>query len=167
MIKEAKDILEVVVRERIPDAVVVRSVAHESEELMTRKLPLVSLITNQGRFDDREAKTIRYPDAEAGIWKERYVRGKRILPIVLRCWAEGEEAADELLSRILPAIPRKWELDGFKGLIVIENEEHSDFLDSVTELYLSVVVIQFSVPVAMEETDVPTIKAVDAQVEMA
>jgi hypothetical protein len=166
VIKEVKDILEKAVRERIPDAIVVRSIIEESEGLMTRKLPLISLITNPGGFDDREAKTIRYPDAEAGIWKERYVRGKRILPILLRCWSESEDAADEIFSRILPAIPRKWEYDGFEGLIVIESEEHSDFVDSVNKLYLSVAVIQFSVQVALEEKDVPTIKAVEAEPEM-
>jgi hypothetical protein len=167
MIKEAKNILEQVVRERIPDAVVVRSAAEEAEGLMTRKLPLVSLVTNRGWFDDREAKTIRYPDGEAGIWKERYVRGKRILPILLRCWAEGEDAADELFSRILPAIPRKWEYDGFEGLIVIEGDEHSDHVDNVNKMYLSVAEVQFSVQIALEETAVPTIKATDAEAEMA
>jgi hypothetical protein len=166
MIKEAKDLLEQVVRERIPGVFVVRSAAEESHSIMARELPLVSLVTNPGKFDDRESKTIRYPDEEAGIWKERYVRGRRIIPILLRCWAVGEDAADELFSRILPAIPRKWELDGFEGLIVIETEEHSDFVDNVNKLYLSVAEIQFSVPVAMEETDVPTIKSVNAESEM-
>jgi hypothetical protein len=140
--------------------------AEEQHAAMARQWPLVSLITNPGRFDDREAKTIRYPDAEAGIWKERYVRGKRIVPILVRCFAEGEDEADKLFSRILPAIPRKWEYDGFEGLIVIETEEHSDFADSVNKLYLSVAEIQFSVPVAMEETEVPTIKSVEAEPEM-
>jgi hypothetical protein len=54
----------------------------------------VSLITNPGRFDGRESKTIRYPDEDAGVWKERYVRGRRILPMLLRCWAENEDAAE-------------------------------------------------------------------------
>jgi hypothetical protein len=150
MIKEAKDILQNVVSARVPGVAVVRSMAEEQRAVMARTWPLVSLVTNPGRFDDCEAKTVRYPDAEAGIWKERYVRGKRILPVLLRCWAEGEDAADALFSRILPAIPRKWEYDGFEGLIVIENEEHSDFVDSVNKLYLSVAEIEFSVPVALE-----------------
>ena len=167
MIKEVKDILRDVVSLRAPGVAVVRGMAEEQRAIMARQWPLVSLITNPGRFDDREAKTIRYPDAEAGIWKERYVRGKRILPVLLRCWAEGEDAADVLFSRILPAIPRKWEYDGFEGLIVIETEEHSDFVDSVNNLYLSVAEIQFSVPVALEETVVPTIKTAEAEPETA
>jgi hypothetical protein len=166
MIKEAKDIVQAVVSQRVPGITIVRSIREEEHALMARKWPLVSLITNPGRFDDREAKTIRYPDTEAGIWKERYVRGRRILPILVRCFAEGEDEADKLFSRILPAIPRKWEYDGFEGLIVIETEEHSDLMDSVNKLYLSVAEIQFSVPVAMEETDVPTIKTVEAEPEM-
>jgi hypothetical protein len=166
MIKEAKDILQGVVEKRAPGVTVVRSMAEEQHAVMARQWPLVSLVTNPGRFDDREAKTIRYPDAEAGIWKERYVRGKRILPMLLRVWAEGEDAADALFSRILPAVPRKWEYDGFEGLAVINNEEHSDFVDSVSKLYLSVAEIEFSVPVALEETDVPTVKSVGAEPEM-
>ena len=92
MIRAAKDLLQAVVAQRIPAATVVRSAAAESRAIMSRKWPLVSLITDPGRFDDREAKTVRYPDTEAGVLKQRYVRGSRILPVLLRCWAEGEDA---------------------------------------------------------------------------
>ena len=166
MIKEIKDLLQTTITARVPGVTIVRSIAEESRVIMARKWPLVSLITNPGRFDDREAKTIRYPDAEAGVWKERYVRGKRIVPILPRCWAEGEDGTDALFSRILPAIPRKWEYDGFEGLVVIEAEEHSDFTDSVNQLYLSVAEIQFSVPVALDETAVPTFRAIEAEPEL-
>ncbi|GHU01836.1 hypothetical protein FACS1894147_02460 [Spirochaetia bacterium] len=165
MIREAKDVLQSVVQTRVPEANIVRSVAEESRAIMARKWPLVTLVTNPGNFDDREAKTFRYADAEAGTLKQRYVRGSRILPILLRCWAEGEDAADEMFSRIIPAIPRKWEYDGFEGTILINHEEHSDFVDSVTKLFLSVAEIQFTVPVALDEEVVPTIKAVDSEPE--
>ena len=166
MIKEIKDLLQTTITARVPGVTIVRSIAEESRVIMARKWPLVSLITNPGRFDDREAKTIRYPDSEAGVWKERYVRGRRIVPILLRCFGRGENDADALLSRILPAIPRKWEYDGFEGLVVIEAEEHSDFTDSVNQLYLSVAEIQFSVPVALDETAVPTFRAIEAEPEL-
>jgi hypothetical protein len=39
--------------------------AEEQRFIMARTWPLVSLVTNPGRFDDREAKTVRYPDAVA------------------------------------------------------------------------------------------------------
>jgi hypothetical protein len=158
VIKEAKDVLEKAVKEVLPGATVVRSAKEESQETMSRKLPLVSLITNPGGFDDREARTYRYADEEAGIWKERYVRGARSVPILLRCWAKGEEDADAAFSKILPAIPRKWDYDGFEGLIVINGEEHSDFVDNVNKLYASVAEIQFTVDVAKEAVPVPTIK---------
>jgi hypothetical protein len=162
VIREAKDVLQSVVQARVPEANIVRSVAEESRAIMSRKWPLVTLITNPGKFDDREAKTFRYADAEAGTLKQRYVRGNRILPVLLRCWAEGEDAADEMFSRIIPAIPRKWEYDGFEGTILINHEEHSDFVDSVTKLYMSVAEIQFTVPVALDEEIVPTIKTVES-----
>jgi hypothetical protein len=88
---------------------------------------------------------------------ERYIRGSRILPIILRCWAAGEDETDAAFSRILTAVPRKWEYDGFEGLILINGEEHSDFADSVSKLYVSTAEIQFSVDVAKTAVPVPTI----------
>ncbi|MDR0708932.1 MAG: hypothetical protein LBF77_02565, partial [Spirochaetaceae bacterium] len=156
MIKEAKDLLEAVITARCPDAVTVRSALEESQALMDRKFPLVSLITNPGNFDDREAKTVKYFDEAEGMWKKRYVRGNRVLPILLRLWAEGEEAADRYFSRILPAIPRTWTYDNFEGLILINHEEHSDHTGNVAKRYLSVAEIQFTMAAAMEAELVPT-----------
>ncbi|MDR2808068.1 MAG: hypothetical protein LBB43_03575 [Spirochaetaceae bacterium] len=119
MIKEIKGILEEVVKARCPDVPVVKSRSEESRMFMVRKFPFVSLITNPGRFDDREAKTYRYYDDASQSYKQRYVRGDRTVPILLFCWAEGEDATDELFSRVVPAIPRKFTLDGFDGLILI------------------------------------------------
>lgn len=166
MIQEAKDVLEAVVRERIPDAVIARSVAEESRAFKIRKWPLIALITSPGRFDDRTARTNRYADEATGTWKQRYVRGSRIVPVQLRCWAEGEEATDTIFSRILPAIPRKWEYDGFQGAVLINYEEHSDCTDSMSTMYLSIAEIQFTVDVAMEEEEVPTINTVEAEPEI-
>jgi hypothetical protein len=166
MIKEAKDVLEKAVRECIPEAVIVRSIAEESQSMMTRKLPVIAIITDMGTFDDRTARTDRYADAESGTLKQRYVRGKRILPLLLRCWAEGEEKTDELFSRILPAIPRHWTYDGYEGLIVINHEEHSDHADSLNKLYVSLAEIQFAVDVAMAEELVPTIDIMEPEPEI-
>jgi hypothetical protein len=65
MIKEAKDILQAVVLRRTPGGTTARSMAEEQHFIMARTWPLVSLVTNPGRFDDREAKTVRYPGAVA------------------------------------------------------------------------------------------------------
>jgi hypothetical protein len=165
VIGEAKDVLEKVVRDRIPAAEIARSAAEETRAIMGRKWPLVALITNPGRFDDREARTYRYYDEKEKTWKQRYVRGSRILPILLRVWDEGEEKVDDIFSRILPAIPRHWELDGFEGLVVINWEEHSDQADTVTKTYLSAAEIQFTVDVAMEEEIVPTVNTVEVTPE--
>jgi hypothetical protein len=161
MIKEAKDLLEAVVKERLPEATVVRSALDESQEIFSRKFPLVSLITNPGSFDDREAKTVKYFDEEAGTWKKRYVRGNRVLPILLRLWAEGEEEADRCFSRIIPAIPRTWAYDNFEGLVLINHEEHSDHTGNVAKRYLSVAEIQFSAASAMDDELVPTFNTIN------
>jgi hypothetical protein len=166
MIREAKDVLQGVVKARVPGTAIVRSSAEETRAIMARKWPLVSLITNPGQFDDRTAKTVRYADEEAGVLKQRYVRGNRILPILLRVWAEGEDEADRIFSRLIPAIPKRWELDDFEGTIVINHEEHSDFVDNVSKLYLSVAEIQFTVPVALDEEIVPTFATADAEPEI-
>jgi hypothetical protein len=55
MSKEIKDLLEAVIIARIAGINVVRSVRDESRVFMARQWPLVSLIMNPGRFDDREA----------------------------------------------------------------------------------------------------------------
>jgi hypothetical protein len=165
VIKEAKDVLEQVVRDRIPEAVIVRSRVEEKRRIKVRKWPLVSLITNPGKFDDRQARTYRYYDEEAETWKQRYIRGSRILPVLLGVWDEGEEKVDALFSRILPAVPRHWKYDGFEGLIVVNWEEHSDHADTASKLYLSVAEIQFTVDVALEEEIVPTIHTVEVTPE--
>jgi hypothetical protein len=167
VIKEAKDVLENIVHTVLPavaaDYVVVRSKSKEEQSIMARKWPVISLITETGNFDDREARTYRYADTEAKTLKERYVRGSRTLPIQLRCWAEGEDAADEIFSKLLPEIPRHWELDGFEGLIRIGFEEHSDSTDALSKLYLSVAVIEFTIDVAGQEKIVPTIRQTEIQ----
>jgi hypothetical protein len=163
VIKEAKDVLEAAVRKRIPQAAIVRSFAEEQRAVGALKFPLVSLITNPGNFDDRKARTYRRYDAAEEMWKQRYVRGSRILPIQVRVWDEGEEKTDAVFSRIIPAIPRHWELDGFEGLIVINWEEHSDQADTMLKLYLSVVEVQFTVDAALEEELVPTVMSVEVE----
>jgi hypothetical protein len=159
MIKEAKDVLEQAVSKRVPGVVIVRSAAEVSRAIMGRQFPLVSLITNPGKFDDREAKLVRWYDGEAQSWKQRYVRGNRSVPILLYCWGKNEEETDVLFSRILPAIPRQWKYDGFDGLVVIEREEHSDHADSLSSVYASVAEIRFTIFSALEEEAVPTIAA--------
>jgi hypothetical protein len=156
MIIEAKDLLEAVAKERAPESIIVRSALDESQGIMSRKFPLISLITNPGSFDDREAKTVKYFDEEEGMWKKRYIRGSRVLPILLRVWARNEEEADRYFSRILPAIPRTWEYDNLSGLVLINHEEHSDHSGNVADRYLSVAEIQFTMAAALEEELVPT-----------
>ena len=168
MIKEAKDILQNAIAQRAPEIKIVRSIAEEQRAIMARQTPLVSLVTNPGRFDDREAKIVRYADVQNQTLKQRYIRGNRTLPVLVRLWAEGEDTADNLFSRIIPAIPRKWEYDSLEGSVLISAEEHSDFADSVNNLYLSVAEIQFTVPVALDEELVPTIQTIEPEIpEMA
>ena len=154
MITEAKDLLEQIVKARIENVTVVRSAADESRAVMQRQFPLIALITNPGPFDESEARTVRYFD-EAKEYKQRYVRGNRNLPILLRCWSTSEAEADKVFSRIIPAIPSRWGYDNFTGSIGLGTEEHSDHNGNVTKLYLSVIPVTFSVAAAMEPGEVP------------
>ena len=153
MIKEAKDLLESVIKNRIPNIPVFRSAAAETRAIMARQFPLISLITNPGGFDGSEARTVRFFDD--GEYKERYVRGARVLPIMIRCWAKGEDEADAIFSRIIPAIPSQWGYDGFANHIEIGDEEHSDHAGNVNEMYLSVAVIKFKATAAIDPKEVP------------
>jgi hypothetical protein len=161
MIKEAKDLLESVIKARCPEAVIVRSALDESQALMDRKFPLVSLITNPGGFDDREAKSVKFFDETEGTWKKRYIRGNRVVPILLRLWAQNEAEADRHFSRLLPAVPRTWEYDNLEGLVLINGEEHSDHTGNVAKRYLSVAEIQFTMAAALEEELVPTFNTIN------
>ena len=156
IITTAKNLLERVIKNRVENVTVVRSAAEEKKAILVRQFPLVALITAPGPFDDTRAQTVRYFDeGEKHKYQERYVRGNRNLPIQIRCWAAGEEAADIVFSRIIPAIPSRWVYDNFTGSIEIGTEEHSDHTGNVKELYLSVVDVRFSVAAAMEPGKVP------------
>jgi hypothetical protein len=166
MIQVAKDTLETAIKSRIPEITIARSAAEESRAIMARQFPLAALITNPGKFDDRTAGTARYANAETGNLVQRYIRGSRIIPILVRVWAEGEEEADEVFSRIIPAIPRKWEYDGFEGLIVINSEEHSDHTGNTAKQFLSVAEVQFTAKAALDEEILPTFNNVTAESEI-
>jgi hypothetical protein len=155
VIKEAKNLLEKIIKEKIHGVTVVRSAADESHEIMARKFPLVALVTNPGTFDGKEARTVRYFEGEPKQYRERYVRGERVLPILVRCWAAGEDDADGIFSRILPAIPSQWVYDGFVKHIEIGWEEHSDHVKNVTKTYLSVAEVRFRAAAAMEPGEIP------------
>jgi hypothetical protein len=163
MVKTAKDILEAVVRGRVPGVTVVRNRAAESRAVMARQWPLVSLITQPGKFDDRMAKLVRYADETTGTLKQRYVRGVRQLPILVSVWAKGEDDADEVFSRFVPAIPRRWEYDNFGGTVLINNEEHSDFADNISNMYCSILETQFQVETAGDEEIVPSFTSVEGE----
>jgi hypothetical protein len=158
MIKEAKDFLERVISERVPGIPLLRSVKEEKRRTMARDLPLITLVTEPGAFEGKEAKCLRYFDKEAGIYRQRFIRGNRLVPIQIRCWARGEEEADGILSRVMPAIPSHWEYDDLDGRIEIVGEEHSDHAGNMGDLYLSLVAAVFSGAAAMEAVDIPTIK---------
>ena len=158
MITEAKDLLEGIVKARIEKVTVVRSAMEESGAIMKRQFPLVALITNPGQFDGSEARTYRYFEGER--YEQRYARGNRNLPILLRCWSTSEAEADKVFSRILPAIPSQWDYDNFTGTIEIGTEEHSDHTGNVAKLYCSIVDVRFSVAAAMEPGEVPYYKEV-------
>lgn len=155
MIKAAKDLLEMGITTVVPDAIVVRNRADETKQVMSRKWPLVSLITQAGRLDDRTAHLARYR-TDTGELMQRRIRGTRIIPILIGVWAKGENEVDEVFSKIVPRIPRKWSYDDFAGRILINSEEHSDFADNVSNVYCSILEVEFQVEVAGDAELVPT-----------
>jgi hypothetical protein len=162
LIKEAKDLLEKIIKDRIPGIAVVRSFADEKHAITARTIPFIALITKAGNFDKSTAQTVRYFDGNKE-YQQRYVRGDRNLPVQIRCWAESEDEADRLFSRILPAIPSQWGYDGFARHIEIEWEEHSDSVKVVEKRYLSVAQVLFHAAAAMEPGEIPFFKEVVVQ----
>jgi hypothetical protein len=155
VIKEAKDLLKGIIQKTVPGITVVKSAEEETREIMARKFPFVALITNPGSFDESEARTVRYFESNPKRYLERYVRGHRKLPILIRCWAVGEENADALSSSIIPEIPSQWEYDGFGNHVQIEGEEHSDHTSVMNKPYLSVIVATFTGTAARKPVAVP------------
>jgi hypothetical protein len=169
VIREAKNLLERIIADLIPGVTVVKSVAGESREIMARKFPLVSLITNPGSFDDSEARTVRYFEGspnepgEPKVYRERYVRGHRNVPILIRCWAEGEDKADEMASGIIPEIPSQWEYDGFSCHVKIGAEEHSDHTGNLGKPYVSVIETIFTAAAARKPAAAPVIEKAEPE----
>jgi hypothetical protein len=162
VISEAKDLLEKIVKTRIEGVTVVRSFAEEQNATMARKFPLVSLITNPGSFDGNTARTYRYFD-ENKEYKQRYSRGNRNIPILLCCWSSSEAEADKAFSRIIPAIPSRWNYDGFTGSVEIGTEEHSDHSGNMGTRYCSVVDVNFSIAAAMGPGEMPYFEKVELE----
>lgn len=154
MIVEAKKLLEGIIKAAVPGITVVKSAADETREIMARNFPLAALITNPGSFDASGARTVRYVD-EAKQYRERYVRGHRNLPILIRCWEDGEDKADALTSAIIPEIPSQWEFDGFGNHVQIGTEEHSDHAGTMGKPYVSVIEVIFTGTAARKPTEVP------------
>jgi hypothetical protein len=155
VIREAKNLLKGIIEKTVPGITVVKSAAEESRIVMARKFPFVALITNPGSFDESEARTVRYFEGEPKQYRERYVRGHRRLPILIRCWADGEDNADALSSSIIPEIPSQWEYDGFGNHVQIETEEHSDHTGNLNSPYVSVIVATFIATAARKPDAVP------------
>ena len=163
MIFEAKKHLEEIIKEAVPGSTVVKSAAEESREIMARKFPVIALITNPGSFDNSEARTVRYFEGEPKQYRERYVRGCRKLPILIRCWEDGEDKADELVSNIIPEIPSQWECGGFANHVQIGAEEHSDHTGSLNKPYVSVIEVIFISTAARKPKTVPVIDTVESE----
>jgi len=163
VIREAKNLLEVAIKKTVPGITVVKSAAEETREIMARNFPFVALITNPGTFDDSEARTVRYFESEPKQYRERYVRGHRNLPILIRCWADGEDNADAIASNIIPEIPSQWEYDGFGNHVRIEGEEHSDHASSMNKPYVSVIVATFAATAARKPEAVPFFEKVELE----
>ena len=163
MIAEAKRLLESVIKKTAPELTVVKSAAEEARQIMARKFPFAALITNPGNFDSNAARTVRYFEGEGAGRKyiERYIRGVRSVPVLIRVWAEGEDHADDLLSRVIPELPAQWEYGGFTGRVEINTEEHSDHAGSMSKPYCSVVEVTFSGTAARAPREVPVIEKVE------
>jgi hypothetical protein len=161
VIQEAKELLKVIIEDTIPKVTVVKSAAEEAKQIMARKFPLVALITNPGSFDDSGARTVRY--FEGKEYRERYVRGLRKLPILIRCWEDGEDKASALVSSIIPEIPSQWEYNGFGNHVQIGAEEHSDHTGNLNKPYASVIEVIFTGTAARQPKEVPVIEKAEPE----
>ena len=168
MIKEIKDLLESIITtySPVPVTKIVRNMKDTRGQLSARSYPFVSLLTLKGSFDERFAQeSFKYLDPADQTFKTRVIRGKRCLPILIKVWATNEEMADNIVSTLIPYIPRRWEHDGLDGEIKIDVEEHSDHGGNVTDGYESVLVVTFNMRVGTVPVVLPTIRKAESQTE--
>jgi hypothetical protein len=161
MIVECKNILSEAIAAFTQVQLIVRSVVDEKKLLSERSFPFCSLITLPGKFDDRSTKLVKILDTIRRQWTMHQVRGTRNLPIQIRIFTKSEEEASSLAHDIIRNIPLTFEYNGKQGKISIGEEEHSDHVTRLTEKYLSLIIVMFSVEVAADPVDLPTITATE------
>ncbi len=145
MIREAKDLLTdvLVTHCGVKERLIARS-GYEQMRLESRKeYPFAALVSVTGRYDE-PSRTQIVIDTEEG---RTYVQARtmRILPIRVVLEHKNEEAADELFSRFIGNLPFNFEINKVNGTINPTAEEHSDFMSSLLERYMSAVLIEFAI----------------------
>ncbi len=177
MISTCKAIVHKVITDvtDIPPSLILRSSREETQALKTGGAPFVVITTNPADFDDRHARIDTYYDKNAKVFKRRFIRGERRVPFTLKLYCKTEQAISDYLDAIIPAIPREFQHDGYRGSITIGIETHSEpepphneVADFEVEyetiqLYSVAVQVLFAVAVATQATDVATATSTNSQ----
>ncbi|MGL4986987.1 MAG: hypothetical protein ACRC5H_07625 [Treponemataceae bacterium] len=176
MIFEAKNLLENVIKHSCEGEIkkIAKTVDEEKTAISQLFIPLAAIITDSNsRFDENGMGD--FPLILNANRTCVPIRGKRIIPIVIRITAKNEHEADTLLSKIISNIPSKWQLpieyplvddknlthtnkDMLDGDICIIREEHSDSIQKMGGTYISAILLEMSMGVIAHIKKIPVIR---------
>jgi hypothetical protein len=151
----AKDLLQKAVKDGLgPHFKIVRNKVDEDNEKSKRTGNFVSLLTADGNFDERSARTIKY--TADGLYKID-IRGNRKIPIEIKVFGKTEEDTDMILETILSYIPRTWSIGQRKGTIDIKTEHSNDYASNYKDGAMQSCFVLISMEIGKPPEKIPTL----------
>jgi hypothetical protein len=156
VIVTAKNLIENLVRERLGEIPVARNAVAEKNIRSQRYGKLVSILTADGKFDERSYKKTKYSENQKLY--EQTTRGSRKIPVEIRCFAKNEAETDEMLEEILRYLPRTWSIGRRNGTIDIMTEQNTDWSTNFTDSSMQSVFVLFTMEIAQNPVELPVIQ---------
>lgn len=153
----AKDLLQGIITANFgKNFKVVRNKVDEDNEKSKRTGNFVSILTADGNFDERNAKTIKYSTSDKKMYTME-LRGNRKIPFEIRVYGKTEEDTDKILETILSYIPRSWNIGQRKGTIDILTEHNNDYASNYKDGAMQSVFILFTMEIGKMPIEIPTL----------
>lgn len=157
VIVAAKDLISEIIKEQFDISFkIARSITDETNLKSARQNAFVSLLTADGKFNEKNAKTVRYKEVE-----DHYsilVRGSRNIPIEVRVFGKNESETDRILETILSYMPRYWKIGQRSGEIEILSEHDADYSSNYKDGSMQSAFILFIMDIGKKPAKITTIK---------
>lgn len=156
----AKDLIAEIIKDRFGTSYqVARNIVAETNLKSARHQTFISLLTADGKFNEKNAKTVRYKDTDYQY--SILVRGSRNIPIEVRVYGKDEAETDRILEIILSYMPRYWMIGKREGEIEILSEHDADYSSNYKDGSMQSAFILFIMDIGKEPAKVPVIKDIN------